>query len=120
LLQVAREFGEAWAKGDLATLERFLADEYVHTDIAGHFMRRAAWLEQASRQIEQLTISFRDLDAAIYGDVGVVTEQMTSVVARCQLEPFGSHRSGYGETKSGSASPSKRHEPLIASHESAP
>jgi hypothetical protein len=73
LLQVAREFGQAWAKRDVATLTRLLATEYVHTDVDGHFMRRAAWLDQAKGQTTALEISFGDLNATIYGEIGVIT-----------------------------------------------
>jgi uncharacterized protein DUF4440 len=73
LLRVAREFGEAWATRDFATLEGFLADEYIHTDIDGNFMPRAAWLAQTKNQTGGIHISFRDLNAAIYGEVGVIT-----------------------------------------------
>ena len=73
LLRVAREFGQAWAKRDVATLERLLAAEYVHTDVDGHFMRRAAWLDQTEGQSAAVEISFGDLDATIYGEIGVVT-----------------------------------------------
>jgi hypothetical protein len=73
LLQVARAFGQAWAKRDVAALERLLAAEYVHTDVDGHFMRRAAWLDQAKGQTAALEISFGDLNATIYGEIGVIT-----------------------------------------------
>jgi hypothetical protein len=73
LLRAARVFGQAWAKRDVATLEHLLATEYVHTDIDGQFMRRAAWLDQAKGQTAALEISFGDLNATIYGDIGVVT-----------------------------------------------
>ena len=73
LLGAVREFGRAWAKRDLATLERLLATEYVHTDIDARFMLRAAWLDQARGQTAALDVSFGDLNATIYGDIGVVT-----------------------------------------------
>ena len=73
LLRVAREFGQAWARRDVATLERLLATEYVHTDVDGHFMRRAEWLDQAEGQTAGFDISFGDLNATIYGEIGVVT-----------------------------------------------
>lgn len=73
LLRVAHEFGEAWAMRDLTTLEGFLADEYLHTDIEGNVMRRAAWLAQTKNRTGGLHLSFRDLSATIYGEVGVIT-----------------------------------------------
>ncbi len=33
--QAIRQFGGAWARNDLATLDRMLAPEYLHTDIRG-------------------------------------------------------------------------------------
>ena len=45
--EAVRRFGEAWACGDVAVLEPLLSPTYTHTDVAGRFQDRAAWLDYA-------------------------------------------------------------------------
>ena len=69
-----RCFGEAWARGDMATLEALLSATYTHTDYYGGFHERAAWLDYARRRTRLNTrISFRDVHTRILGDVAIVT-----------------------------------------------
>lgn len=37
LQQAIRRFGEAWASGDVATLDALLSPTYTHTDLFGAF-----------------------------------------------------------------------------------
>ena len=70
---VAR-FGEAWAQGDLATLESLLSKTYTHTDVFGMFHDRAAWLRYVGGRTGRATqIGFRDVETRVLGDVAVVT-----------------------------------------------
>ena len=67
-------FGEAWAQGDLATLESLLSKTYTHTDVFGMFHDRAAWLRYVGGRTGRATqIGFRDVETRVLGDVAVVT-----------------------------------------------
>jgi ketosteroid isomerase-like protein len=76
VIQAAHDISEAWAKNDLPTLERLVADDYTHTDISGKVQNREEWLADvraraASGKVSQL--EFEDEKVQIYGDVTVVT-----------------------------------------------
>jgi hypothetical protein len=43
-----KQFGEAWARGDVTTLGTLLSPEYTHTDVFGKVQDRAAWLAYAA------------------------------------------------------------------------
>jgi ketosteroid isomerase-like protein len=67
-------FGEAWAKGDRATVDALLSPGYTHIDIYGAFHDRASWLDYAAgRSGRATTIGFRDVVTRIFGDVAIVT-----------------------------------------------
>jgi ketosteroid isomerase-like protein len=66
--------GEAWAQGDLATLETLLSRTYTHTDVFGAFQDRAAWLRYVGARTGRATqIGFRNVETRVVGDVAVVT-----------------------------------------------
>lgn len=75
--QAIRQFGEAWARNDLATLDRMLAPEYLHTDIRGQALNKTEWLayvkSRKSRGITNADIEFDDVKVHIYGDVAIAT-----------------------------------------------
>ena len=74
LEQSVQRFGEAWANGDLKTLEGLLSPTYTHTDGFGAFHDRAAWLAYAGRRVGRSTqIFFRDMETRRIGDVAIVT-----------------------------------------------
>ena len=67
-------FGEAWAQGDLATLESLLSKTYTHIDVFGMFHDRAAWLRYVGGRTGRATqIGFREVETRVLGDVAVVT-----------------------------------------------
>jgi ketosteroid isomerase-like protein len=67
-------FGEAWASGDVATLETLLSPTYTHTDALGEFHDRSGWVEYARRRTGRSTrIGFRDVRKRVVGDVAIVT-----------------------------------------------
>lgn len=67
-------FGEAWAKGDRATVDAMLSPSYTHIDIYGAFHDKAGWLDYtAGRGGRATTIGFRDVDTRIIGDVAIST-----------------------------------------------
>ena len=69
-----KRFGEAWAQGDLATLEALLSPTYTHIDVWGKHQDRAAWLAYAAGRAGLATrIAFADVTTRIIGDVAVIT-----------------------------------------------
>ena len=74
LHSAVHRFGEAWASGDMATLESLLSPTYTHSDALGEFHDRPAWLDYARRRTGRTTrVSFRDTRTRIVGDVAIVT-----------------------------------------------
>jgi Domain of unknown function (DUF4440) len=63
---------EAWARSDVATLDRLLAARYVHADALGRLQRRAEWLADAGRPRNVAIIS-ADLAVRVHGRFAVVT-----------------------------------------------
>ncbi len=71
---VIRRFGEAWARGDRATLSSLLSPTYTHIDANGRVFDREAWLAYAGGRAGRATqITFRDVRTQFLGDVAVVT-----------------------------------------------
>ena len=67
-------FGEAWASGDVATLDGLLSPTYTHIDAYGDFHDRASWLGYAGRRAGRSTgIAFRELATRRIGEVAVIT-----------------------------------------------
>ena len=63
---------EAWARSDVAALDRLLADRYVHADAFGRVQRRADWLADAGRP-RNVAITSEDLAVRVHGRFAVVT-----------------------------------------------
>ncbi len=74
LQEAIRRFGEAWASGDLKTLEALLSPTYTHIDVFGAFHDRAAWLAYAGGRAGRGTqISFRDMETRRIGGIAIIT-----------------------------------------------
>jgi ketosteroid isomerase-like protein len=71
-----RQCGEAWARSDLATLDRLLADRAVPADPLGT-ERLADWRGGAAEQPRNVAITFDDLRVRVAGGVAVVTGSNT-------------------------------------------
>jgi Domain of unknown function (DUF4440) len=67
-----RQCDEAWARSDVATLDRLLADRYVHADALGRVQRRADWLADAGKP-RNVAIALDGLAVRVQGRVAVVT-----------------------------------------------
>lgn len=63
---------EAWARSDVATLDRLLTARYVHADALGRVQRRADWLVDAGRP-RNVAITSAGLAVSVRGRVAVVT-----------------------------------------------
>ena len=69
-----RAFGEAWARGDTATLASLLSPSYTHNDATGAHLPHDDWLAYAAKRTGRGTqISFRDVKVRMFGDLAVVT-----------------------------------------------
>jgi ketosteroid isomerase-like protein len=72
--EAVRRFGEAWARGDVVTLETMLSPGYTHTDASGRLLDRSEWLDYVrQRQGRATEIDFRDVQTRIHGDIAIVT-----------------------------------------------
>ena len=69
------KFGDAWAKGDLATLDQLLSPTYTHTDLFGALHDRASWLGYVAKRIgRDSKIVFDDVQVRTLGEeVAIVT-----------------------------------------------
>ena len=65
-------FGEAWANGDVTTLETLLSPTFTHTDINGKFTDRAAWLATAHKRPNASTV-MDDIAIRTFSDVAIIT-----------------------------------------------
>jgi hypothetical protein len=62
----------AWARSDVATLDRLLAERYTYADALGRVQRRAAWLADAGKP-RNVAITCANLAVRVHGRVAVVT-----------------------------------------------
>jgi Domain of unknown function (DUF4440) len=63
---------EAWARSDVAALDRLLAARYVHADALGRVQGRADWLADAGRP-RNVAVTSEDLAVRVHGRFAVVT-----------------------------------------------
>ena len=74
LEQAVHRFGEAWACGDVGTLDALLSPTYTHVDAYGDFHDRASWLAYAGQRAGRATkIAFREVATRLIGKVAVIT-----------------------------------------------
>jgi ketosteroid isomerase-like protein len=77
VIQAVHDIGTAWAQHDVPTLERLVADDYIHTDILGLVQNKDEWLadvrSRAANERPAHELSFEDLKVQMHGDVAVVT-----------------------------------------------
>jgi len=67
-------FGEAWARGDIATLQELLSPSYTHNDAFGAHLAYADWLAYARKRTGRTTqIAFRDVKLRLFGAIAIVT-----------------------------------------------
>ncbi len=74
ILQTERRRFEAMVKGDLATLERILADDLQYTHSNGVFDTKASFIATLkSGELQYQGVTPEDLCARVYGSTAVVT-----------------------------------------------
>ncbi len=79
LLSLMQDWMKAEVKGDMAFLDRFIAEDWVSTDPAGNVWTKAQFLG-GLRSGEGAVLSFTldNMKARIYRDAAVVTGRMTA------------------------------------------
>jgi len=77
LTDLAAEAGHAYARRDLAALERLVADDYVQTDVRGGVLNRSQWLEFVKNRKSNLTVETDNVQISFYGTTAVVRGHWT-------------------------------------------
>jgi ketosteroid isomerase-like protein len=72
LTNLAAEAGHAYARRDLASLERLTADDYVQTDVRGGVLPRSQWLDFVRNRKSEMTVDTDNLQISFYGATAVV------------------------------------------------
>ena len=80
LKKLEKEIGQAWAKRDVASYDRILADDYTWTDFDGIVWTKAQDLETLkSGEVVNTSYVVDDWKVRVYGDAAVVTGRTTTV-----------------------------------------
>ena len=76
--QLEREWGDAFERGDMAALDRFMADDYILTDPLGNVRSKAESLAALkSNEVRFESTRSDDVRVRINGDTAVVTGRST-------------------------------------------
>jgi ketosteroid isomerase-like protein len=68
-----RDFGEAWARGDVGALRGMLSPSYTHTTVRGRIQDHDEWLEYARGRSGATTeLAFADVATRLIGDVAII------------------------------------------------
>lgn len=75
LLSAVHAFVQAWGRVDVAACEKLLDAEYLHTDVSGAALDRAAWLAYMRTRPpdDRFDVVESDIAVRTFGDVAVVT-----------------------------------------------
>lgn len=73
LTRLACEAGRAYARRDLAALDRLSADDYSQIDVRGGLLDRSSWLEFVKNRKSELSIECDDVRVRYFGDAAIVT-----------------------------------------------
>lgn len=69
--------GTAWTQNNLDTLEKYIHNDYVHTDVRGEILTRATWLsyvkDRKDKGVSNPNVEFEDIQINIYRDFAFVT-----------------------------------------------
>ena len=78
LIKLEKEWADAWVKGDVAALDRTLADDFVSTDFEGTLWDKAmtvALMKSGEHKVSSAVLD--DMKARVYGDAAVVIGHAT-------------------------------------------
>lgn len=69
--------GEAWSQNNLDTLEKYIHQDYKHSDVRGQLLDRSAWLsyvkDRKDQHVSNPKVEFEEVEIKIYGDFALVT-----------------------------------------------
>src|ERR1700712_4835451 len=69
--------GTAWTQNNLDTLEKYIHNDYSHTDVRGEILTRAAWFsyvkDRKDKGVSNPNVEFEDIQINIYQDFAFVT-----------------------------------------------
>jgi len=78
LSQEMYDLTNAWGMGDTATLGKFLAPEYRHSDVFGEIQHRNEWLILAAKKKDLSNLEITDIEILVYYEnMAVITGKMT-------------------------------------------
>jgi hypothetical protein len=69
-------FGEAWAEGDVATLDTMISPTFTHTDFRGRLTDRAAWLATA-RKRPNVSSEMDDIAIRHFGQIAAARQSIS-------------------------------------------
>jgi ketosteroid isomerase-like protein len=92
LTSLGCEMGRAYARQDLAVLDKLNAEDYVQTDTRGMVVARADYLEYVRQRTAEyvkngastLSIDCDNIEVRLYGDAAVVTGGWTYIMQRSE------------------------------------
>lgn len=74
LRELERELNTAVVRGDAATFDRLLADDFTHTSQDGRFRTRVEWMKgRVQGKTNYVSYDVDDLQIRIYGEAAVAT-----------------------------------------------
>ena len=69
--------GNAWSQNNLDSLEKYIHEEYRHTDVRGEIQNRSEWLnyvkERKAKNLSNPKVEFEQTQIKVYGDYALVT-----------------------------------------------
>ncbi|MHA4810013.1 nuclear transport factor 2 family protein [Flavitalea flava] len=69
--------GKAWTENNLDTLEKYIAKDYLHTDVRGQLLNRISWLiyvkERKQNSVVNPDLEFDSVKITIHKDFAFVT-----------------------------------------------
>lgn len=69
--------GKAWTENNLDTLDKYIDNEYLHTDIRGVSLNKQEWLnyikDRKEKGIKNPEMEFREIEIKVYNNLAIVT-----------------------------------------------
>lgn len=89
VMQIEREWIDAFVRSDTETLERILAEDFIFTDPAGNILTKAEWIEDMTNgTLKFESIQIDDLKVRVFGNSAAVANGRTTVKAQSKEGGF--------------------------------
>lgn len=89
VLQIERDWIDAFVKGDTETLDRILADDFIFTDPAGNILTKTEWIaDMVGGTLKFESIQIDELKVRVYEDFAAVANGRTTVKAQSKEGGF--------------------------------